>query len=110
MEAGAEDNFELEQKGKLLTNFYASIFEATEVQKCLPKWVDLNKQFYHHELGRLPTVDDSLIRRAITLFAKNKSCASDTIVAEMLGVLDEDVLELAEAFSKKILNTETNFI
>ena len=72
----------------MLTSFYASLFRATEVQKALPKWVDLNRQFHNHEL--LPTIDGSLLKH-INLFANNKSCASDQIIAEMLGVLDEDV-------------------
>ncbi len=33
------------------------------------------------------------------------------VVAEMLNVLDEDVLEtLAEAFTKRILNIESQFV
>ena len=44
-EEGAEDIFDVEQKGKLLTDFYENLFEATKVQKYLPKWVDLKKQF-----------------------------------------------------------------
>ena len=110
-EEGAKDIFDAEQKGKLLTDFYENLFSATEVQKELPKWVDLNKQFHFHELAGLPTIDGSLLRKAINSFASNKSCAKDTIVSEMLNVLDEDVLELlAEAFTKRILNTESDFI
>ena len=83
----------------MLTDFYASLFEATAVQRELPKWVNLKKQFHSHQLAGLPTIDDSLLRKSIKLFANNKSCANDTIVSEMLNVLDEDVLELlAEAF------------
>ncbi len=73
--------------------------------------MDLPKQFHSHELAGLPTIDDSLLHKAINLFANNKSCANDTIVSEMLNAFDEDVLEmLAEAFIKRILNTESEFI
>ena len=107
-EEGAEDTFEAE-KGKMLTDFYASLFKATAIQRELPKWVNLSKKFHSHQLAGLPTIDGSLLRKAINLFANNKSCANDTIVSEMLNVLDEDVLELlAEAFIKRILNTETD--
>ena len=58
-------------------------------------------------MAALPTIDGSLLRKAINLFKNNKSCAEDKIVSEMLNVLDEDVLDiLAEAFLKRILNTE----
>jgi hypothetical protein len=47
----------------------------------------------------------------INLFENNKSCADDMVVAEMLSVLDEDILEtLAEAFTKRIFNTESQFV
>ena len=50
----------------------------------------------------MPRVDGPLLRRAINLFAKGKSCADDHIVAEMLTALDEDVIDMmAEAFEKK---------
>ncbi len=108
---GDGDIYDTETKAKLLTEFYENLFEATEAQSILPKWVDLTKQFHSHELAGLPTIDGSLLRKAINLFANNKGCANDTIVSEMLNALDEDVLEmLAEAFIKIILNTESEFI
>ena len=62
-------------------------------------------------LGGLPTIDGCLLRKATSLFANNKSCASDKIVAEMLSVLDEDVLKiLAKAFIKQILSAEMEFV
>ena len=71
----------------------------------------MDKQFSRRELDGLPRIDGSLLMKAINLFKNNKSCASDKIVAEMLCVLDEDILEsLAEAFSKKVLNVEGEFI
>ena len=62
-EEGAQDIFDAEQKGRLLTYFYENLFEATEVQEELPTWVDLNKQFHFHELAGLPTIDGSLLRK-----------------------------------------------
>ena len=71
----------------------------------------LNRQFYHHELGCLPAIDGSLIRKATNLLASSTSCASVTVVSGMLSVLDEDVLKLlAETFIERILNTEASFI
>ncbi len=106
-----EDAYDIDTKSKLLTEFYENLFEATEEQSILPQWVDLTKQFHSHELAGLPTIDGSLLRNAINLFANNKGCAADAIVSEMLSVLDEDVLEtLAEAFINRILNTESEFI
>ena len=105
------DTFDKEEKGRLLTDFYTNLFRATEKQADLPKWVDLNKQLSRHELDGLPRIDGSLLKKAINLFKNNKSCASDKIVAEMLCVLDEDILEsLAEAFSKRVLNVEGEYI
>ena len=47
----------------------------------------------------MPRIDGALLRKAINLFANNKSCADDNAVSEMLSVLDEDVLDmLAVAF------------
>jgi hypothetical protein len=41
------------------------------------------------------------------LFADYRCCADDNVVAEMLSVLDEDVLDmLAAAFENMILNCE----
>ena len=106
-EEDAEDTIDGEKKSKILTDFYTDLFKATDVQKDLPRWVDLTKSFHSHELAALPTIDGSLLRKAINLFKNNKSCAEDKIVSEMLNVLDEDVLDtLAEAFVKRILNTE----
>ena len=57
----------------------------------------------------LPRIDGPLLRTAINLFRSNESCAGDKVVAEMLGALDEDILEtLAEAFARRVLNTEDN--
>ncbi len=50
LEEGAVDTFDIDEKGRLLTDFYANLFRATEKQADLPKWVDLNKQFSCHEL------------------------------------------------------------
>ena len=50
----------------------------------------------------MPRIGGPLLRRAINLFAKGKSCAEDHVVAEMLTVLDEDVIDMmAEAFEKE---------
>ena len=57
----------------MLTDFYANLLEATAVQRELPKWVNLKKQFHSHQLAGLPTIDGSLLRKAINLFANNKS-------------------------------------
>ena len=57
----------------------------------------------------MPRIDGPLLRRAINLFAKGKSCADDHVVAEMLTALDEDVIDMmAEAFEKRILNKESH--
>ena len=46
-EEGAEDIFEADKKGKMLTDFYASSFEATAVQRELPRWVSLKNSSTH---------------------------------------------------------------
>ena len=108
---GAEDSFVPEERAALLTQLYSRLCEATECQKTLPRWMDLDKQFQRHELDGLPRIDGSLLKKAINLFKNNKSCADDLVVAEMLSVLDEDILEtLAESFIKRLLNTEDEFI
>ena len=57
----------------------------------------------------MPRTDDPLLRRAMRVFANATCCADDHAVAEMLSVLDEDVLEsIAEAFSKRIMSQGHN--
>ena len=43
LEEGAVDTFAKEEKGRLLTDFYANLFRATEKQADLPKWVDFGQ-------------------------------------------------------------------
>ena len=107
MEPEAVLSFDTDYKAKLLTQFYTDLFTATEVQRTLPKWVRLEDYFNERDLEGMPRIDGLLLRKAINLFANNKSCAEDGVVAEMLSVLSEDVLEtLAEAFINRILNRE----
>ena len=87
------------------------MFKATEKQVKLPKWVDLTRKFKREDLEELPRIDGPLLRKAISLFKNNKSCAGDKVVAEMLGALDEDILEtLAEAFTRRVLSNEDHLI
>ena len=73
----------------------------------MPKWVRLEDYFNERDLEGMPRIDGLLLRKAIKLFASHKSSAEDGVVAEMLSVLSEDVLEtLAEAFINRILNGE----
>ncbi len=52
-------------------------------------------------------IDRALLRKAIHLLANNKPCAEDSVVSEMLRVLDEDVLDmLAVAIETRVLNRE----
>ncbi len=47
------------------------------------------------------------MRKALSLFATNKSCAGDTVISVMLRVIDEDVLDLlAEAIEARVFNRE----
>ena len=95
------------RKKAVLTSFYTNLFTATEKQATLPEWADLEKKFRREDLDELPRIDGPLLRKAISLFKNNKSCAADRVVAEMLSALDEDLLEtLAEAFSRRTLNNE----
>ncbi len=57
LEEGAVDTFDIDEKCRLLTEFYANLVRATEKQADLPKWVDLNRQFSRHELDGLPRID-----------------------------------------------------
>ncbi len=59
--------YDIDRKSKLLTEFYENLFEATEEQSILHKWADLTKQFHSHELAGSPTIDGSLLRKAINL-------------------------------------------
>ena len=71
----------------------------------------MERKFKREDLDELPRIDGPLLRKAINIFRNNKSCAANKVVAEMLSVLDEDLLEtLAEAFSRRILNSEDNAI
>ena len=100
-----------ETKALLLARFYTSLLKASECQKELPRWVDLEKQYRRADLEGSPRIDGALLKKAINLFRNSKSCASDQIVSEMLSVLDEDILDtLAEAFIKRILNVVGEFI
>ena len=111
MEEGAEDTCIIEEKKTLLTNFYTNLFTATEKQVTLPKWAELERKFMREDFDELPRIDGPLLRKAISLFKDSKRCAADRVAAEMLSVLDEDLLEtLAEAFSRRILNNEDNAI
>jgi hypothetical protein len=105
---GEAVSFDPEYKSGLLTEFYANLFKATEIQDVWPTWVRLDDKFKDSDLQGMPRIDGSLIRKAINLFKNNKSCAEDNVVSEMLRVLDEDVLDLiADAFKIRILNRET---
>jgi len=106
-EPEAAISFDMDFKSDLLTEFYTDLFKASEVQSALPQWVRLEDQFNERDLEGMPRIDGLLLRKAINLFANNKSCADDGVVAEMLSVLSEDVLEtLAEAFINRVLNRE----
>ena len=99
--------FDPEEKSKLLTQLYGDLFKATECQTELHKWVRLEDHFEKSDLEGMPRIDGALLRRAINLSKECKSCAGDDVVAVMLTVLDEDVLDMmAEAFEKRILNQE----
>ena len=48
-----------------------------------------------------------LLRRAVQRLMRNNTCASDSVVAEMLQELDDDLLqELAHLFRGRLLNCE----
>ena len=65
----------------------------------------LDDRFNRKDLEGMLRIDRALLRKAISLFASNKSSADDSVVAEMLSVLDEDVLDmLAEAFEARNLS------
>ena len=84
-----------------MTQLYGDLFRASDCQSELPQWVRLEDQFNKKDLEGMPRIDGSLVRRAINLFAKGKSCAEDHVVSEMLTILDEDVIDMmAEAFEK----------
>ena len=104
---GEAVSFDPGYKSALLTEFYTNLFKATETQEVLPSWVRLDDKFKDSDFQGMPRIDGSLIRRAISLFKNNNSCAGDNVVSEMLRVLDEDVLDLiADAFKIRILNRE----
>ncbi len=104
---GAEPSFDPLVKAGLFTDIYQSLFKATEKHIGLPRWVNFDDRFNRYDFEGMPRIDGALLMRAINLFANNKSCADDNVVAEMLSVLDEDVLDmLAEAFETRILNQE----
>ena len=85
------------------------MLKATANQIEIPSWVRLEDHFEKSDPDGMPRIDGALLRRAISLFARGKSCADDDVVAEMLTVLDEDVLDmLAEAFVNRILNQEAD--
>ncbi len=72
---------------------------------------DLDKQFARRYLDGLPRLDGPLLTNAIRLSKGSKSCASDNVVAAMLSVMGEDIMEsLADAFINGILNVESEFI
>ena len=74
VEEGAEDTWVLEEKKKLLTNFYTNLFSATDKQKTLPKWADLERKFRREDLDELPRIDGPLLRKAINLFKQQELC------------------------------------
>jgi hypothetical protein len=76
------------------------MFEAEACQKKLPKWVDLKRSFQ-------PRIDGAVLENVSNPFKNNRSCADDSVVAEMLSVLDEDAMDtLAEVFVARILSRE----
>ncbi len=58
---GAVDTFVPEEKARLLTDFYTSLFEATERHRAMPGWVDLNKHYHKQVLTGLPRIDGALM-------------------------------------------------
>ena len=75
----------------------------------MPTWVRLGDKFDNKDLLGMPRIDGALLRKAINLFKNNKSCGEDSVVSEMLRVLDEDVLDfLAEAIETRVLNREND--
>jgi hypothetical protein len=83
------------------------MFEAEACQKKLPKWVDLKRSFHEEVLKPKPRIGGALLEKVFNLFKNNRNCADDSVVAEMLSVLDEDVMDtLAEVFVARILSRE----
>ena len=77
-----------------LKDFYQNLLRASGCQSVLPDWVRLEATFQKSDLGGMPRIDGALLRKAINMFANNKSCADDGVVSEMLNVLHEDVLDM----------------
>ena len=111
MEDGAEDTCDIKEKSAMHHELLHESLHSDGKAGDTPTRADLERKFRREDLDESPRIDGPLLRKAINLFKNNKSCAGDKVVAEMLSVLDEDLLEtLAEAFSRRILSNEDNFI
>ena len=72
------------EMSSMVTNFFESLFEQQGFD--IPEWI--NHTFMLSDLAHLPQVDGHLVRTAANALLKNKTCASDSVVAEMVQELD----------------------
>ncbi len=54
---GEAVSFDPEYKSGLLTEFYANLFKATEIQDVWPTWVRLDDKFKDSDLQGMPRID-----------------------------------------------------
>ena len=92
------------EMGEQLSRFFHDLFSDPYDQH-LPDWI--NKSWSVEALDALPALDGNLVRFALSLFKKGKTCAEDLLVAEMLLGLDDDIMELlACVFRERLLNND----
>ena len=71
----------------------------------IPAWI--YRRWDACALEKLELVSEELLRTLLVTFKRGKTCADDSLVAEMLMSLDEESLQcVAEAFSLKLLNED----
>ena len=80
---------------------YTALFN--DLGDVIPDWI--HRRWCYRDLDRFQHIDGNYIRELIFQFQKNKTCAEDNIVVEMLFQIDTDVLdELACIFQLRLLN------
>ena len=85
--------------------FLQGLFSAPD-NEILPDYVF--QRWHIRELDSLPPIDHNLIRSATENTCRNKTCAQDSLVADMLWKLDNEIfLTIAEASRYRILNHQS---
>ena len=97
-----------EDKAEILGNFFRHLFGDANSSRTVPSWI--YTVWSHEELSKFRRIDGYLLRECLNAMRGGKSCSEeDMVVAEMLFLLSEEVLDLlAELLKDRLMNRQGN--